>query len=425
MHRGARRPPRSQRQLVAGGHDGHARLAGRHDSFGSTAGSQDGVQRGTLSHLFQQCVAAVEGSVIALAFCATVGSKRRLMDQEHQQHHRAAGPNPSLAAGSVHTQLTGRHEAYIPMQESLYLQGHGHGGGFDPRRDYHFRGEGADEHEKASRTNPLEGLPTRAIAYCLIATGVVVFVVVVALAVYFIIRAQEVTFDCEDDFEEWRSGWSSEKQAWCCKHHDQNHMACTGSHRTVETIHTHVIRTVVMPVLASTTTTTHTTTTTTKDPYDCKAPSTPSWAPEQIAWCCLHRDVNCPRTTTPIAFDCWASFEDWARSWSTAKQEWCCRHQRVACWSLEDLREPPSSKHSWNDEWDCRDNRTPDFIEWSIAKKAWCCEHRNIACPAVPQLTTTTRSAQPAAVIAPTTPMVLSFSASPVSLPASPLAPHP
>lgn len=380
-------------------------LPDRRDSFGTVGDPQ----RGTLSHLFQQCVSAVEGSVIALAFCATVGSKRRLMD-EHHYHHGHGGPDQSHA-GSAHTQLTGQQEAYSPMQDSLYLHGHGHGGGFDPRRGYHFRGEGADQHDKASRTSPIEGVPTRHIAHCLIATCVILFVVAAAVIVYFIFRAQEITFDCDKDFEEWRTGWSTEKQVWCCKH---TQLTCLPADNKVKTkakvtAHSAVVRTFVMPVVASTTTTTRTTSTTTKDPYNCKAPSTPSWSPEHIAWCCLHKDVSCPRTTTPVPFDCWAAFEDWARAWSEAKQEWCCRHQRVACLSLADLSPPPSSMHSPEDEWDCRGNLAGDYVGWSVARKAWCCEHRDTACPQVPHLSTT-RAA------------VLSFPASPL---ASPLAPHP
>merc|ERR1712038_898839 len=126
-------------------------------------------------------------------------------------------------------------------------------------------------------------------------------------------------FDCDAGFARWESGWSAEKQAFCCN-----------------TIGRGCTTTPAGTALPETTPTVPPTPFPTQppapvgpvDPYNCAVGEYPGWDLGKQSWCCTHHHI-CGLPIEPPApadpYNCADGFANWQAGWSVGKKEWCCR----------------------------------------------------------------------------------------------------
>merc|ERR1719215_2383427 len=89
------------------------------------------------------------------------------------------------------------------------------------------------------------------------------------------------------------------------------------------------------------------------DPYNCDEADPETWIPEKKGFCCPKNGKGCPKTTTPMPFDCNDNVANWEGAWAPEKKGYCCVKMNVAC-----------------DPYNC-DEGVSDT--WIPEKKGFCC----------------------------------------------------
>jgi len=129
------------------------------------------------------------------------------------------------------------------------------------------------------------------------------------------------TFDCMNDYQNWRWSWTDTKRTWCCEHKG---LGCKN------------------------------------DGVDTSAKA-------------------------GVYHDCRASPTNVRSEWSDEKQNWCCKHQGVACSAVNPAARTGghvvhNAKQGTAQKFDCLMDLADFRTKWAEDKKVWCCEHRNVAC---------------------------------------------
>lgn len=140
-----------------------------------------------------------------------------------------------------------------------------------------------------------------------------------------------------------------------------------------------------------------------EDPaYDCTASFAnwaSAWTIAKKNWCCEHVQRACDMTTTlpslqplsqelaiQINYDCEAGWDKWEVSWSLAKKAYCCQVGQKGC---------PSGNWTpaFNGPFDCAQGSANWEAGWSPQKKVWCCSHKHLGCPQTTTIMPTTTAA--------------------------------
>mmetsp|Transcript_103561 Transcript_103561/g.221487 ORF Transcript_103561/g.221487 Transcript_103561/m.221487 type:complete len:388 (-) Transcript_103561:117-1280(-) len=249
-------------------------------------------------------------------------------------------------------------------------------GAYSECRTYTYVGKGAGAFELM----PAETSSASSLGWCLALTSIAVALLIVlgfwGVQGGLLSRhlSDEVRFDCEAGYSNWKLGWSIDKKAWCCDHFA---LACPPK--------------------------------TTSEPFDCTAGYSKwrhGWSVEKKAWCCDNARRGCPEDQTTVRYDCDADFRVWASRWSVDKKAWCCQYARRGCpttpapmncmvgnphvdWDLEKKTYccatqrrgcPPTPRPTSSMPYDCNAGYVNWRAGWSSAKKAWCCSHSARGC---------------------------------------------
>lgn len=131
------------------------------------------------------------------------------------------------------------------------------------------------------------------------------------------------------------------------------------------------------------------------DDHDCEDDSaawTSQWPKHKRAWCCLHKRVGCPTSTTEAPYTCEVHTEqDKHVYWSVNHKAWCCEHKHVACPTLPRqtstsarIRSPTHAAekpavHKQTDR-DCNAGFADWLTAWAPQKMQYCCDKVNRGC---------------------------------------------
>jgi len=129
------------------------------------------------------------------------------------------------------------------------------------------------------------------------------------------------TFDCMNDYQNWRWSWTDSKRTWCCEHKGLG---------------------------------------------------------------CKHVGVEAS-AKIGVYHDCKASPTNLRSAWSDDKQNWCCKNQGVACDAVNPTVRTGGhvanvEKQDSDKKFDCLKDLANFKTKWLEDKKVWCCEKKNIGC---------------------------------------------
>jgi hypothetical protein len=207
--------------------------------------------------------------------------------------------------------------------------------------------------------------------------------------------------------------WTIKKQEYCCLIHGTGcpvwlittTITATDTTTTTTTILTDTTTTWTI----TGTTTTSTTTTGFRDSYNCSAGSESEWPAPKKEYCCLSKKQGFPRgvadtTTTwdptlarPPLFDCEGGHD--AERWARKKQAWCCEHRKLGCPITTSTTETSSTFTTTSLTTTTRTttsvtvtyNCWVDVASWSAEQSSWCCAVYDKGCTTT-TLTTTISS---------------------------------
>jgi len=150
------------------------------------------------------------------------------------------------------------------------------------------------------------------------------------------------------------SGWSSQKQQYCCAHQG---VGCT---TTTMLIHVQRVN---------------------HCQEDLKSWET-SWSRAKKKACCKESGFGCEE------YDCTSDLGDWQSHWPPAKQGWCCLNKHLGCLTAETGKGsqgspagPPTHLSTTTKLFNCQhDVQDPESSSWSQAKRDWCCLNYHLGC---------------------------------------------
>jgi len=147
--------------------------------------------------------------------------------------------------------------------------------------------------------------------------------------------AAKASYDCSEDYRDWKKMWEPEKKTWCCQKERRGCEDGTGYEVAAGT----------QAAAAG-------------GRFDCT--STELWSLAQVDYCCREQNLGCPTSTK--AFDCSTK-----ELWPLEKRMWCCTNEQLGC-GAED------------DGFDCSMGDEDPLKGWSDEKKEYCCQHETVGC---------------------------------------------
>eukprot|EP00931_Biecheleriopsis_adriatica_P059864 TRINITY_DN3588_c0_g1_i4.p1 TRINITY_DN3588_c0_g1~~TRINITY_DN3588_c0_g1_i4.p1 ORF type:complete len:266 (-),score=48.26 TRINITY_DN3588_c0_g1_i4:81-878(-) len=139
-------------------------------------------------------------------------------------------------------------------------------------------------------------------------------------------------FDCDADFPNWETGWSSAKKQYCCSRKGRGCQNPDGPR------------------------------------YQCHMGEVDRWPLTKQSWCCENYHIGC------LKHDCTAGQDNWITSWSSEKKQLCCQRFDLGC------------------PYECGADLSRAESAWSYDKKAWCCKERHMGCGGQVSKSTATES---------------------------------
>jgi len=186
-----------------------------------------------------------------------------------------------------------------------------------------------------------------------------------------------VWYDCEKNYETWKTSWTKARQDWCCQQHSKG---CAY-----------------------------------KPQFNCLTRE--RWSKAKLWWCCHHKGRGCPHHHSPTptsspsqGFDCHAGADNWVLGWSVEKVQYCCNLGKahgdvtyceiptttttttVVTWlattrtstTTEGLTTLTSTTTTEELIFDCTFGGVAmdtAIRGWSDWKKRWCCSNQKVGCP--------------------------------------------